>query len=163
MIQELTILTSTKSLAIIIITIILAFLAPIIPLILIVGLCMILDTVAGIIRANKLKEPVTSRKLSKLISKMVLYQTALVTIFMIEKYILGEFVFLFTSIPLFLTKLTAATLAYIELKSISENIQIITGKNLWNIFKEMLNRTTELKNEVENVGVIPKKTQKDNI
>lgn len=160
--SELTVLTMNLKTSIIMIgAIILAFLSPIIPLILIVGLCMVLDTIAGIIRAKKLKEPITSRKLSKLISKMVLYQTALITFFCIEKYIIGDFVVLFTSISLFLTKLVAATLAYIEIKSIGENVEIITGKNIWNMFKEMLNRTKELKQEVENVGILPQKQGND--
>ena len=150
-----------KTSIIMILAIITAFLAPIIPLILIVGLCMTLDTIGGILRAKKLKEPVTSRKLSKLISKMVLYQTALITFFCIEKYIIGDFVILFTSISLFITKLVAATLAYIEIKSIGENIEIITGKNIWKSFKELLNRTKELKQEVEKVGILHEKQGKD--
>jgi len=160
--SELTVLLmNLKTSIIMIIAIITAFLAPIIPLILIVGLCMSLDTICGILRAKKLKERITSRRLSKLISKMVLYQTTLITFFMIEKYILGDFVILFTSISLFITKLVAATLAYIELKSIGENLEILIGKNLWNLFKEMLNHTKELTQEVEKAGFLPEKQGKD--
>lgn len=128
--------------------IILAFLMPIIPLILIVGAAIVLDTFFGILRAKKIKEPITSRKLSKVISKMVLYNSAIILFFCIEKFILGDFLLLITEIHLVLTKLVATTLLYIELLSIKENLEIATGKNYWKIFKQMIGRGKELKNEL---------------
>ena len=82
---------------------------------------------------------------------------AIVTLYIIDKYIVGDFVLLITSINLFLTKVLAATFVYIEIKSIGENVEIITGKNFWKIFKELLSKTKELKQEVENVGLSVKK------
>jgi len=129
--------------------IILAFLMPIVPLILIVGAAITADTILGIIRAKKLKQKITSRKMSQVISKMVLYQGAVVLFYCIEHFILSDIIGLFTSIPLILTKLVTATLLSIELTSVSENIESAFGINLWKKFKEMLSRAKAVKEELE--------------
>jgi hypothetical protein len=131
-----------------IIGVIIAFLTPIIPLILIVGFAIALDTLFGVLRAKKLKETVTSRKLSQVVSKMVLYQSAIIGFFVIEKFILEDFIIMFTSIHLVLTKLVATTLLFIEGKSINENYFIISGVSILDKFKEMLSRTKEIKNDI---------------
>lgn len=130
--------------------IILAFLVPIKPLILTVGICIAADTIIGIWRAKKMKEKITSRKLSNIISKMLLYQGAVILFFMIETWILGDIIGLFTKIPLLLTKLVACTLVYIELKSVDESYEIIHGYSIWDKFKEMLKRSKSIKNDINN-------------
>jgi len=130
------------------IILILAFILPIRPLILVVGLCICLDTLIGLYRSKKLKQKITSHKLSNVISKMVLYQSAILLFFCIEKYILADFIAIFTGIEWFLTKIVAATLAAIELKSINESYEVITGYSLWDKFKGFLKRGKELKNEL---------------
>lgn len=132
-------------------TIIIAFLAPIKFLLITVGLFIVADTIVGLLKAKKIKDKITSRKLSALVSKMLLYQAAIIMFFFLDKYILDEFINLFVSIPLFLTKVVAATLATIELISINENITIVTGINFWDKFKQILNRGKTLKKEFEDV------------
>jgi len=134
-----------------IIGIVLAFLTPIIPLMLTVGAAIAIDTVCGIIKAKKLKDTITSRKMSKLISKLVLYQAAIVLFFCIEKFILSDIIGLFTSIPLILTKLVATTLLFIEGTSINENYKAITGVSIWKKFKNMLARAKEVKEDINDI------------
>ena len=131
--------------------IILAFLMPIIPLILIVGGAIFLDTIFGILRARKLKEPVTSRRLSKIVSKMVLYNSAVILFFCIEKYILGDFTLMVTAIPFVITKLVTTTLLFIEITSISESYKAITGVSLWDKAKSMLSRGKEIKTIIQGI------------
>lgn len=126
-----------------------AFVSPIIPLIILVGLCIFFDTITGIAKAVKLKEMITSRKLSTIISKMVLYQAAILLFFGIETYILHDFIKLFIEIPYFLTKLVSITLVMIELVSVNENLEEGFGINLWNQFKIMLKRAKKIKTELE--------------
>ena len=71
--------------------------------------------------------------------------------FFIDKFIIGEFTAIFIEIPLILTKILAATLCFIELKSIDENYKIIKGKSLWGEFKDLLARSKELKAEVSDL------------
>ena len=149
--QTTVLLMNIKASTCAILGILLAFFLPIVPLLLIVGAAIALDTIFGIVRAKKLGEPVTSRKMSKLISKMVLYNAAVVLFFCIERYILGGIIGAFTEIPLILTKLVTATLLFIEITSISESYEAITGVSLWGKFKAMVARTKEIKGLVKSV------------
>lgn len=130
-----------------ILAIILAFLAPIAPLILTVGLFILADTIVGIWKAKKINDKITSRKLSAIISKMVLYQSALIMFYLIDTFILQDFIKGFLQIPFFLTKIVAATLVFIELKSIDESTTIIFGFSFWDKFKDLLSRSKSLKKE----------------
>lgn len=145
-----TILTAIKSQLTGFFSIVLAFLIPIYGLILAVGCCIVADTIIGILRAKKLNgwKSVSSRRLSAIVSKMFLYEGALILFFFIDKFIIAEFTAMFIEIPLILTKILAATLCFIELKSIDENYKIIKGKSLWEEFKDLLARSKELKAEV---------------
>lgn len=131
--------------------VVLSFFLPIHGVILAVGLSIIADTIMGMLKACKIKEPITSRKLSVVVSKMILYQSALILFFIIEKYILTDFVGLFTSLEFIVTKLVAITLISIEVKSIDENFKAIKGYSLWDKFKFMLLRAKEIKSDLEEV------------
>ena len=125
-----------------------AFLMPIKPLMILVGLMIILDTIFGIWKCKKQGTEITSKGLSSIVSKMVLYEAAVILIFALEKFMLGEFVLLFTAIPLFLTKVVATLLVGIELTSMSENFKGATGISIWQKIKVMLGRAKDIKNDV---------------
>lgn len=129
-----------------------AFLIPIKGIMLTVGLMIAVDTVIGIYRSKKLGIKITSRKLSNLVSKMVLYQSAIVLFFMIEKYMLVDILLMFTSMEFLVTKLVALTLISIELKSIDENYKSISKVSLFSKFKEMLKRAKEVKDDLKDLN-----------
>lgn len=129
------------------IVVICAFFLPIAPLLLTVGLFIAADTVYGLYKAIKLKQKITSRKLSNVVSKMLLYQGCLMLFFMMEKFILSDLVLLFSEIPFLLTKLVATLLCLIELKSIDESYVALNKYSLWDKFKLMIRRAKELKDE----------------
>jgi len=131
--------------------IIAAFLAPITALIIIVGVCIFADTITGLMKAKKLKQEITSRKLSVVISKLFLYEGALILFFAMEKFILADFIGYFCDIPLFLTKLLASVLCGIEIMSINENYKAISGVSIWLKFKELLARAKEVKAEIKDL------------
>jgi multisubunit Na+/H+ antiporter MnhG subunit len=128
-----------------------AFLMPIKPLMILVGLMIILDTIFGIWKCKKQGTEITSKGLSSIVSKMVLYEAAVILIFALEKFMLGEFVLLFTAIPLFLTKVVATLLVGIELTSMSENFKEATGISIWQKIKVMLGRAKDIKNDVNDI------------
>lgn len=133
-------------------SVIAAFLFPIKAIMITVGLSILGDTAIGIYRAKKKGEKITSRKLSQIISKMFLYQGAIVLFFCIEKFILADFILLFTGIPLFLTKLVGALMVFIEIQSISESIESLTGKSIWARLKEMITRAKDIKEDIEDLS-----------
>ena len=132
---------------------ILAFLSPAIPLILTVGMFIVADTVFGVAKIIKQKgwKGYTSKGLSSIVSKMVLYSSCVLLTFCLEKFMLDEFVKVLTAIPYFLTKIVAILLCYIEIKSILENFEAITGVNLWSTFKNMLSRAKSIKTDLEDL------------
>jgi hypothetical protein len=128
-----------------------AFLMPIKPLMILVGLMILLDTIFGIWKCKKQGTEITSKGLSSIVSKMVLYEAAVILIFALEKFMLGEFVLLFTAIPLFLTKVVATLLVGIELTSMSENFKEATGISIWYKIKVMLGRAKDIKDDVNEI------------
>lgn len=134
-----------------IIAVIIAFFSPIAPLLIIVGLAIFADTLFGILKSYKRKQKITSRRMSAIISKMFLYQFCVIGVFILDKYILGDIISMFTTHELLPTKLVVLTLLSIELKSINENIEAAFNINLWQSLKKMVTRAKELKEDVEDI------------
>ena len=132
-----------------ILMIIAAFLAPIQGIMITVGICIIADTIMGVWKAKKLKQQVTSRKLSQIISKMFLYQATVVLIFAVDKFILDGIIQQFFTVPLLATKLVALTLISIELFSMDENFKAVKKKGFWDYFKELSARAKDIKDETD--------------
>lgn len=107
---------------------ILVFFSPIKPIILLVGLSTVLDTIAGIWRAKKLKEKVSSRKARKgLIPKLMSYIIAVLLVYTTDFFIINELVSNFISIDYLATKLIALALISVEVKSIDESFKAVKG------------------------------------
>ena len=106
------------------------------------------DTATGIWKAKHLKQEITSRKLSAIISKLVLYELCVILFYLIDYFILNEIVLTVFSVPLMLTKILALILASIEIQSISENWRIVKGVNLWQSAKLLFARAIDIKNDV---------------
>jgi len=129
------------------------FFTPIRGLLLAVGMAIFLDTIFGIYRAVKVKgwKFVTSRKLSEIISKMLLYQLCIISLFTIDTYLLSEFFKQWFSIPFFATKVCAILLIFIETVSIKENFEKATGRDVWALIKGALGRAKEVKDGVNDI------------
>lgn len=115
---------------------------PIKELMITIGFLVGADMVVGIWKAVKLGLKIRSRRMSDSITKMLLYQLAIVSGFLIETYIIEQL------IPI--TKLIATVIAVIEFKSIVESIESVTGKDLWAKIKTLVGRKNEDINEIMN-------------
>ena len=134
----------------ILLSVVIAFIAPIKPLLIVIGLVICIDTISGIYKVFKTKEKFSSRKLSRTISKMVLYLGSIILIFILDKYLLVEVVKIFTTVDLFPTKTWTMFLVGVELLSIRENIKAATKVDIWEKFKSILRRAKEEKDEIGN-------------
>jgi phage-related holin len=141
-----------KSEALLLIQIIGAFILPIKPLIILMIMMIGIDTVTGLIKAKKTKDPITSRKLSAVVSKIVLYCTGIIAIYALDRFLLGELVASFTSIKLFLTKITTVFFIGIEVISVNENVTKAFNLNLFETFKKMVFRIKEVKEDLTDLG-----------
>ena len=128
-----------------------AFFLQISGILFLIGFAIFVDTLTGIWKSKKLKQAITSRKLSAIISKLALYEVAVIMLYLIDFWILDAIVLKFFSVPLMVTKITALTLCSIELISISENYKIIYGLNIWESLKNLLKRGAELKDDVDKI------------
>jgi hypothetical protein len=128
-----------------------AFFLPISGILFLIGFAIIVDTLTGIWKAKKLKIAITSRKLSAIISKLMLYEVAVIGFYLIDYWILNDIIMKFFSIPLMLTKILSLVLVSIEAISISENYKAVKGIDIWSAFKNLLQRSKEIKNDIDGV------------
>lgn len=133
------------------ISILFAFFLPISGILFLILFLILIDTITGIWKAKKLNIPITSRKLSAIISKLVLYECAIIMLYLVDFWILDAIVLKFFSIPLLITKITALTLCSVELISIGENYRQITGTNFYQALKNLLSRAAQFKDDLTKI------------
>ena len=131
----------------------LLFFAPIQQLVMAVGLAIMLDTFTGIYKSVKLGgwRSIRSRKLSNIISKMVLYEVSIIVLYPIDKFLLNELFLNILSVQFFSTKVACVLLILVELTSIKENIEAALKINIWQVLKKAINRAKELKGDIEEI------------
>ena len=140
-------LYSTKLMAII-----LSFFLPIVGILILIAASVILDTITGIWKAKKLKQPITSRRLSAIISKILLYEATVMLFYAMDKFLLNDIVMQFFSIELLTTKILALTMVSIEVISINENYKQVKGIDLWASLKNLFARAKEVTSDFKNIN-----------
>ncbi len=132
--------------------IILSFFLPIVGILILIAASVILDTITGIWKAKKLKQPITSRRLSAIISKILLYEATVMLFFAMDKFLLNDIVMSFFSIALLTTKVLALTMVSIEVISINENYKQVKGIDLWASLKNLFARAKEVTSDFKNIN-----------
>jgi hypothetical protein len=141
-------LYSIKNSALKLLSICFSFFLPISGILGLLFALILADTATGIWKANHLKQEITSRKLSAIISKLLLYELCVILFFLIDYFILNDIILVFFSVPLMLTKVLALVLASIEIMSVSENWRVVKGVNLFQSAKLLLTRAIDIKNDI---------------
>jgi len=141
-------LYSIKNSALKLLSICFSFFLPISGILGLLFALILADTATGIWKANHLKQEITSRKLSAIISKLLLYELCVILFFLIDYFILNDIILVFFSVPLMLTKVLALVLASIEIMSVSENWRIVKGVNLFQSAKLLFTRAIDIKNDI---------------
>ena len=128
-----------------------AFLMPISGLLFLVGFVIVLDTITGVWKSIKNKIKITSRGLSAIISKMLLYEVTVIMFYMIDQFILNNIILQFFSVELLLTKVLALILVSIEVMSINENYKAVKGLDLWQAMKNLFSRAKDIKKDLDEI------------
>ena len=130
-----------------------AFFLPISGILIMIGVLICIDTLTGIWKAKKLKEKISSRKLSAIISKLALYEVTVIMFFLIDRFILNDIILTFFSVPFMLTKIVSLVLASIEVMSINENYKVISNKNLdlWQSMKLLFARAKDINDDIKKI------------
>jgi hypothetical protein len=123
---------------------------PIYGLLIAVGTAIALDTFTGIFKSIKLGGwcSIRSRILSNIISKMALYEICILLLFVIDKFVLNEFISKWFGFQFMFTKICAILLIFIELVSIKENIEASFKIDIWKLLKKAFLRAKELKTDI---------------
>lgn len=126
---------------------------PIYGLLTAVGASIILDTFTGIFKSVKLNgwSSIKSRKLSNVISKMALYEMCILLLFVIDKFVLNEFVKHAFGFDFMFTKICTILLIFVELVSIKENIEETFNIDIWRLLKDTFNRAKEIKSDINEI------------
>jgi hypothetical protein len=128
-----------------------AFFLPISGILFLIGFAIFVDTLTGIWKSKKLNIPITSRKLSAIISKLFLYELAVIGFYLIDYWILNDIILTFFSVPLMLTKILALTLVSIEVMSINENYISIRKISIWDSLRNLFLRAKEIKQDLNEI------------
>ena len=144
-------LTSIKQSMAQLLAVIGAFFLPISGILFLIGFAIVVDTLTGIWKAKKLGIPITSRKLSAIISKLMLYEVAVILFYLIDRFILNDIILTFFSVPLMLTKILSLVLVSIEVISISENYKAVKGIDLWQAMKLLFARARDIKQDIDTI------------
>ena len=100
-----------------------AVFAPIVPMLITTIVLIMIDLISGVIAAKKRGEKIESAALRRTITKLFVYNSAIVTGHLVESYMLQN------SLPI--VKLVAGIISVTEMTSIFENLNSIYGMNLF--------------------------------
>lgn len=104
--------------------------APIKPLLLACGALIVADMITGMFAARKRKESISSAEMRRSVSKMLVYQIAIISAFILEKYLLGDIA------PV--SRIVSGVIGMVEFKSILENVSTIAGQDILSLVIEKL-------------------------
>ena len=122
------------------------FFTPIAPLMLIVAMFIVLDTILGVTKAIKLKHKFTSHKLSRLIFKMFFYQMLIMMLYPIDIYLIQDSIL---GYDLFATRAGTLVLIFVESLSIEENVKAINkDKGFQYYFNKLVKVVKNAKNKI---------------
>ena len=150
--QLLLLLTKLNNYSMQLLAIVSSFFLPISGILILIGLSVILDTLTGVWKSRKLGTPITSRKLSSVISKILLYEITVMLFYLIDYYILNDIVLTFFSVELMTTKILALVLVSIEVISINENYKAVKNIDLWESLKNLFARAKEVTQDFKNIN-----------
>jgi len=124
---------------------------PIYGLLIAVGTAIVLDTFTGVFKSIKLYgwRSVKSRKLSNIVSKMMLYEICILLLFVMDKFVLNEFVKHAFGFEFMFTKICAILLMFIELVSVKENVEEAFKIDIWKMVKSALNRAKDIRADIK--------------
>lgn len=129
------------------------FVAPIYGILITVGLFILADTCFGIWASKKLGIPILSRKMGRVLQKLLLYNMSVITFYCIDVFIFEDFGKMFgIEVSFLLTKIVGLALIGLEAYSIDEKVRNVKGYGLMHYFKKLVASAKFLKNEWKEIN-----------
>jgi len=130
-----------------------AFISPIAGVLTAVGVFISADMIFARYRCYVQKIKWTSRKArAGLLPKVITYNCFVLSFFVMDKFVINDFMSLFSQIPFALTKILAMVLIWIELKSIDESFEAIKGKSLFTYLIDLLKSVKKINKQISNIN-----------
>jgi hypothetical protein len=112
-----------------------ALFAPVMPLLLTVGVMIMFDTIIGLYRSYKLGVDWKSKLgWTGIITKVFLTAGSVCCVYFMDKYIIQS--------GLHLERVVATIICLTEAKSISESLEMLYGYNIWKKLKELIMKSS---------------------
>lgn len=127
------------------------FLSPISGLLMLVGFCVLSDTLLAVYTTIKLHgyHSFKSHKLFNIVIKSFFYLGSIFLAFLVDKYVIHNNTIF--GIDLLISKITAIFWVYIEFKSMDETSQKLGNKPLVVLIKEILVKAKEIKKDINEI------------
>jgi hypothetical protein len=132
------------------------FFVPVQGILITVAAVVFLDTVTGIWKALKKGIQFSSRGLSALGSKLLLYESVLLCSYLVDAFILGDVLLGMFSIENMVTKVSSLIFLTIEVISINENFKAVRGISMLDALKKLVTRAKEAKEVAIDITKTPK-------
>ncbi|WP_185965618.1 phage holin family protein [Flavobacterium zepuense] len=130
---------------------IVTFFSPVQGILIAVGVTIMADTITGVYRCKKLKQPIVSKRLRQVANKMAVYEAAVILFWLMDHYLLSEFFKIWFSVDYFFTKIVALVLIFTEMVSIKENIEEAHSFSIAGMIRTLLKSGKEIKNDVNQI------------
>lgn len=138
--------------------VIVAFFAPIVPLLILIGFAILIDTIFGIIASIKNKKPIVSSKLARILTKSIIYMSLVLLAYGIDYILIGEILLNYFKIHLLFTKLVGIGIVFVEVFSIDEKIRAFNNnKGIWYYFKRILSKGKQITASVKDIDELKSK------
>ncbi len=82
---------------------------------------------------------------------MALYEICIVFLYLIDNFVLNEFIKSAFGFDFMFTKICAILLIFVELVSIKENIEETFKVDIWQLLKKSFNRAKEIKSDINDI------------
>lgn len=127
------------------------FFSPVQGILIAVGIAIMADTITGIYKCKKLKQPIVSKRLRQVANKMAIYEAAVVLFWLMDHYLLSEFFKIWFSVDYFFTKIIALVLIFTEMVSIKENIEEAHAFSIIRMVRSLLKSGKEIKEDIHKI------------
>lgn len=116
---------------------ILAVFAPIKGMLIVTAILIACDLISGLLAAKKRGEKISSAGLRRTLTKILVYNMAILTGFLVQTYMVSD--------VLPITALIAGVISLVELKSILENLNSVNGTDIFRSLIEKLGSVNDVK------------------
>ncbi|KGO91759.1 phage holin family protein [Flavobacterium subsaxonicum] len=127
------------------------FFLPVQGILIAVGVAIMADTITGIYKAKKLKQPIVSKRFRQVANKMAVYEAAVILFWLMDHYLLSEFFKIWFSVDYFFTKIVALVLIFTEMVSIKENIEEAHAFSIASMIRALLKSGKEIRKDVNQI------------